>query len=79
MERDNEKQTLVKKEWLEAQIVEISKVVIDGVDILTLKFQGGIARLLLQVVRVRASNTRLYNDLAQLIYLPWAMQVHHGR
>jgi len=44
-----------------------------------LKFQGGIARLLVQVVRVRALNTRLCDDPAQLIYLPWAMQVRHGR
>jgi len=34
VERDNEEQTLVKKEWLEAQAAEVSEVVIDGVDIL---------------------------------------------
>jgi len=34
VERDNEKQTLVKREWLEAQAAEVSEVIIDGVDIL---------------------------------------------
>ena len=34
VERDNEEQTLVKREWLEARAAEVSKVVIDGVDIL---------------------------------------------
>jgi len=34
VERDNEEQTLVKKEWLEARAAEVSEVVIDGVDIL---------------------------------------------
>jgi len=34
VERDNEEQTLVKREWLEARAVEVSEVVIDGVDIL---------------------------------------------
>ena len=34
MERDNEKQTLVKREWLKARAVKISEVVIDRVDIL---------------------------------------------
>jgi len=32
VERDNEEQTLIKKEWLEAKAV--SEVIIDGVDIL---------------------------------------------
>jgi len=34
VERDNEEQTLVKREWLEARAAEVSEVVIDGVDIL---------------------------------------------
>jgi len=34
MERDNEEQMLVKREWLEAQAAEVTEVVIDGVDIL---------------------------------------------
>jgi len=34
VEKNNEKWTLVKKEWLEAQAVEVSEVVIDRVDIL---------------------------------------------
>ena len=34
VERDNKEQTLVKREWLEAQAAEVSEVVIDGVDIL---------------------------------------------
>jgi len=34
MERDNKEQTLVKRKWLEARAVEVSEVVIDGVDIL---------------------------------------------
>ena len=34
VERDNEEQTLVKREWLEARAAEVSKVVIDGIDIL---------------------------------------------
>jgi len=34
VERDNKEQTLVKREWLEARAVEVSEVVIDGVDIL---------------------------------------------
>ena len=34
VERDNEEQTLVKREWLEARAVEVSEVIIDGVDIL---------------------------------------------
>jgi len=34
IERDNEEQTMIKKEWLEARAAEISEVVIDGVDIL---------------------------------------------
>jgi len=34
VERDNEEQTLIKREWLEARAAEVSEVVIDGVDIL---------------------------------------------
>jgi len=34
VERDNEEQTLVKREWLEARAAEVYEVVIDGVDIL---------------------------------------------
>jgi len=34
VERDNEEQILVKREWLEARAAEVSEVVIDGVDIL---------------------------------------------
>ena len=34
VERDNEEQMLVKREWLEARAAEVSEVVIDGVDIL---------------------------------------------
>ena len=34
VERDNEEQTLVKREWLEARAAEVSEVVIDGVDVL---------------------------------------------
>jgi len=34
VERDNKEQTLVKREWLEAQAAEVSEVVIDGADIL---------------------------------------------
>jgi len=34
VEKDNEEQTLVKKEWLEARVAQVSEVVIEGVDIL---------------------------------------------
>jgi len=34
VEKDNEKQTLVKKEWLKARVAQVSEVVIEGVDIL---------------------------------------------
>ena len=34
IERDNEEQTLIKREWLEARAAEVLEVVIDGVDIL---------------------------------------------
>ena len=34
VEEDNEKQTLVKKEWLEAKRIRITEVVIEGVDLL---------------------------------------------
>jgi len=34
IERDNEEQTLIKREWLEARAAEVSEVVIDRVDIL---------------------------------------------
>jgi len=34
VERDNEEQMLVKREWLEARAAEVSEVVIDRVDIL---------------------------------------------
>jgi len=34
VEKDNEEQTLVKKEWLEARVAQITEVVIEGVDIL---------------------------------------------
>jgi len=34
VERDNEEQTLVKKEWLEARVAQVSEVVIKGVNIL---------------------------------------------
>jgi len=34
MERNNKKQMLVKREWLETRAAEVSEVVIDGVDIL---------------------------------------------
>jgi len=34
MEKDNEKQMLVKKEWLEVKEVRMAEVVIEGVDLL---------------------------------------------
>jgi len=34
VEKDNEEQTLVKKEWLEEQRVRIAEVIIKGVDLL---------------------------------------------
>ena len=34
IEKDNEEQTLVKREWLEAQAAEVSEVIIDGVNVL---------------------------------------------
>jgi len=34
VERDNEEQTLVKREWLEARAAQVTEVVIEGVDIL---------------------------------------------
>jgi len=34
VEKDNEEQTLVKKEWLEARVTQVSEVVIEGVDVL---------------------------------------------
>jgi len=34
VEKNNEEQTLVKKEWLEARVAQITEVVIEGVDIL---------------------------------------------
>jgi len=36
VERDNEEQILVKREWLEARTAEVSEVIIDGVDILVM-------------------------------------------
>ena len=34
MERDNEEQILVKKEWLEVKRIRIAEVIIEGVDLL---------------------------------------------
>ena len=34
IEKDNEEQTLVKKEWLEAKRIRVMEVVIEGVDLL---------------------------------------------
>ena len=34
VERDNEEQTLVKKEWLEARKIRVTEVIIEGVDLL---------------------------------------------
>jgi len=34
VEKDNEEQTLVKREWLKVRVTEVSEVVIEGVDIL---------------------------------------------
>ena len=34
VEKDNEEQTLVKREWLEVRAMEVSEIVIEGVDIL---------------------------------------------
>jgi len=34
VERDNEEQTLVKKEWLKAKRLRIAEVIIEGVDLL---------------------------------------------
>jgi len=34
VKRDNEEQTLVKKEWLEVKRIRITEVVIEGVDLL---------------------------------------------
>jgi len=34
VEKDNEEQMLVKKEWLEARAAQMSEVVIEGVNIL---------------------------------------------
>ena len=33
-ERDNEEQMLVKREWLEARVAQVTEVMIEGVDIL---------------------------------------------
>jgi len=34
VEKDNEEQMLVKKEWLEARVIQVSEVIIEGIDIL---------------------------------------------
>ena len=34
VERDNEKQVLVKKEWLEAKRIRVAEVIIEGIDLL---------------------------------------------
>jgi len=34
VEKDNEEQILVKKEWLEARVAQVLEVVIEGVDVL---------------------------------------------
>ena len=34
VEKDNEEQTLVKKEWLEVKKIRIAEVIIEGVDLL---------------------------------------------
>jgi len=34
VEKENEKQTLVKKEWLKARVTQVSEVIIKGIDIL---------------------------------------------
>jgi len=34
VDKDNEEQTLVKKEWLEAKRIRIAEVIIEGVDLL---------------------------------------------
>jgi len=34
VEKDNEEQMLVKKEWLEARATQVSEVIIEGIDIL---------------------------------------------
>jgi len=34
VEKDNEEQTLVKKEWLEAKRIRVVEVVIEGIDLL---------------------------------------------
>jgi len=34
VEKDNEEQILVKKEWLEARVTQVSEVIIEGIDIL---------------------------------------------
>ena len=34
VEKDNEEQTLVKKEWLQARATQVSEVIIEGIDVL---------------------------------------------
>ena len=34
VEKDNEEQTLVKKEWLEVKRIQVAEVIIEGVDLL---------------------------------------------
>ena len=34
VEKDNEEQMLVKREWLEARTTQVSEVIIEGIDIL---------------------------------------------
>ena len=34
IEKDNEEQTLVKKEWLEEKRIRVAEVIIEGVDLL---------------------------------------------
>jgi len=34
IEKDNEEQLLVKKEWLEAKRIQVTEIIIEGVDLL---------------------------------------------
>jgi len=64
VEKDNKEQMLVKKEWLEARAVQVSEVVIEGVDVLDKIRKSGIKddKVIKVVEEIKQAGVKVLRD-----------------
>jgi len=64
VEKDNKEQMLVKKEWLEARAVQVSEVVIEGVDVLDKIRKSGIKddKVIKVVEEIKRAGVKVLRD-----------------